>query len=70
MRRCRHRCHLFQEFQVLRMLAELVIANQRAKRLAAENPELFFVNFLEQPRFDRIPGRAGGRAEDLSWKRS
>ena len=47
MRRSRHRRHLFQKLQVFRMLAELVIANQRAIRLAAEYSELFFVNFLE-----------------------
>ena len=48
MRRCRHRCHLFQKLQVFRMLAELVITNQRAIGLAAEDAELLFVNFLER----------------------
>ena len=47
MRRSRDRRHLFQKLKVFRMLAELVIANQRAIRLAAEYSELFFVNFLE-----------------------
>ncbi len=48
MRRCRHRCHLFQKLQIFRMLAKLVIANQRAIRLAAEYSKLIFVNFLER----------------------
>ena len=48
MRRPRNLRDLFQEFQVLRVLAELVITDHRGKRISTENPELFFVDLLEQ----------------------
>src|SRR5580692_4763916 len=39
--------NLFEKFDILRMLAELVVADQRTKRLAAENAEFIFIHFLE-----------------------
>ena len=40
--------NLFKQLQVLGMLAEFVVADQRAERRAAENAVLLLVNFLEQ----------------------
>ena len=37
-----------QQLDVFRAAAELVIADQRGERSAAEDAELFFVDFLEQ----------------------
>jgi hypothetical protein len=39
---------IFQQLDVLGVLAELVIAHQRAERRAAEDAVLFFVDFLEE----------------------
>ena len=48
MRRRRNLRDLLQQFDVLRMLAEIVVADQRAERSAAEDAELFFVDLLEE----------------------
>ena len=47
-RRGRHLRDLLQQLDVLRALAELVVADQRAERSAAEDAELFLVDLLEQ----------------------
>ena len=40
--------NLLQQLDIFRMLAELVVADQRAEGSAAEDAELFFVDLLEQ----------------------
>ena len=47
MRRGRDLRNFLQQLQIFRMLAEFVVAHQRAERLAAENAVLFFVHLLE-----------------------
>ena len=39
---------LLQQLDIFRMLAEFVVADQRAERRAAEDAVLFFVDLLEQ----------------------
>ncbi len=48
MRRGGHVRYLLQQFHIFGMLAELVVADQRAERGTAENAVLFFVHLLEQ----------------------
>ena len=47
MRRGRDLRNFLQQFQIFRMLAEFVIADQRAEGLAAEDAVLFLVDLLE-----------------------
>src|SRR5271169_964043 len=47
MRSSRHLRNLFEQLDVFRMLTEFVVADERGKRLAAENAELIFVDLLE-----------------------
>jgi hypothetical protein len=46
-RRGGHAGHLFEQRDILGMPAELVVANQRAERIAAQSTVLFFVDLLE-----------------------
>ena len=48
MRLRRHVRNAFQQRHIFRMLAELVVPDQRAERSSAENSVLFFVHLLEQ----------------------
>ena len=48
MRGRRHVGDLLQQFDVFGVLAEFVIADQRAEGRAAEDAVLFFVDLLEQ----------------------
>ncbi len=46
----RARSHLrdfLKQFDIFGMLAELVVADERTKRLAAEDAEFIFIDFLE-----------------------
>src|SRR5262245_13129997 len=54
--RRRHVRQLLQEQEVLRVLAELVVADQAAERLAAGRAELVLVDLLEQPALIELDG--------------
>ena len=53
---CRDLRHLAEQLDVGRRVVEVVVADQRAERLAAELAVLFFVQLLEERRL--VPGRA------------
>ena len=61
---CRHLRHPFQELDVLGAASELVVAQQAGERLAAEDPELLFVDLLEHLALVEL-GHALQVAQDL-----
>ena len=59
-RRRRHLRDLLQQLDVLARLAELVVAEQRAERRAAEHAVLLLVDLLEQRALVELRAPAGG----------